>query len=1077
MSEVLYAKYNSLRAPMYQVTTKIIEENGKKLVVKLPSFDETKSHIETIRANYGKLKDYYKSITVIPYSDYRDGLSFEFLEGKALISDVDLANDEKEALINKLGVLMDRVLDVREEYQLPFEMTESFSDNFPDCTPKEGTPALKLSNLDSILSNFIETEHGLICLDYEWVLDFPVPKDFIRYRVIRYLYVEEAESLSRRFEVRDFLRSFGLEDEDIDLYEKMDDCFQLMVHGENRKYMYLGNYKNPEDKTEGGSEDMNDYEKENKALREEIEALRRELYDQVEATKEKIDIVRDRDDELEEKNDLLNSRLDRINFMEKKMALMKKGIRNPLYGIYVMTKKMPRLKEEEKERLRLEEKRNKEREKRRKEDPRDLYKRRYDQLLSETGGDYMKWIENEESGYEKAEKLSYEPLISVVIQVGDSPEEYLNSCLDSIIDQSYKNREIIIISDSSAPSEIKAYLNSIKKIKSDKNIRVKIGKGTLDTSEMMNIGIKMAKGQFITFVSSKDTLSSFALYEVAKLLNEKSSLDFIYGDEDRLGDDGITRYTPFFKPDWSPDTLMSIDYIAHSGVYRTDLLKKIGGFNPKYDGCHEYDLHLRFTEKTKKIAHISKILYHVKLIGAFPYTGETLTPEEKNTLRLSQRCRKAALRRRDIEGEVEWIGSIRRFRVNYTPKNDPMVSIIIPSKDNPELLEKCLGSLTEKTEYKNYEIIVVDNGSSENNKEKYKKIVDEARAKYIYEPAEFNFSYMCNTGANAAEGDFLLFLNDDIVIKEEKWLGRMVGQAGLPHTGAVGAKLLYPDTKLIQHDGIISIDMGPMHCLMGKDDSEKYQFGRNKLSVNVSGVTAACLMIEKKKFEAVGGFDEEYAVAYNDIDLCFKLLENGYFNVLRNDAVLYHYESVTRGKDALDTTKFERLMDEQDRLYAAHPLFKKHDPNYNINLNQQKGDFTCNFEKDVIYDIIETDNLASYEVDESIKYSVDIADIDWSIYIEGWAFCEGSEDTVFNDTKLVLEGKDRSYIISTGHALREDLPEVLYSEKDVQFSGFKCRLDRKRIKSGTYSFKVLINGKISVISNIEKLSLKSFDVK
>ena len=1078
MSKVLYAKYNSLRAPEYQVTTKIIEEAGKKLVVKLPSFDITKQHIETIRSNYTKLQDYYKNIRVIPYSDYRDGVAFEYLEGKPLLEDVDLAGDEDAALVEKLSGLMDRIMDVRDEYKTTFSMTESFANTFPGCSPGDGVEALRLSNLDSIFSNFIETEEGLVCLDYEWVLDFPVPVDFIRYRVIRYLYVEEAESLSPRYEVRDLLKRFGLTDEDIDLYEKMDDCFQLRVHGENRKYMYLGNYKNPENMPGGDDAEMKNYEQENKALREEIDALRRELYDQVEATKEKIETVRDRDDEISEKDDLLNSRLDRINFMEKKMALMKKGIMNPFYGIYVMTKKMPKLKEEEKERLRVEAKKQKEREKqkREKEDSRDAYKNRVKQLMDETGGNYMGWIESEESQYESSYKLSYEPLITVVVPVGDVSEDYLDACLDSIAEQTYANKEIILVSDASASAEVRGYLKNCKKVKGLKGVRIKTGKGTIDTTDMMNIGLRNAKGVYITFVSPKDMLAPFALMEVAKFINEKSSTDFVYGDEDRIDAEGINRYTPYFKPEWSPDTLMSIDYIAHAGFYRTDMLKKVGGLNPKYDGCQEYDLHLRFTEKTSKVGHISKILYHVRDDGAFPYTGETLTPEEKNTLRLSQRCRKAALRRRDLDGTVEWISDIRRFRVNYTPKDDPMVSIIIPSKDNPELLGKCLKSLNEITEYKNYEIIIVDNGSSEENKQKVKMIADENKAKYIYDPADFNFSYMCNTGAKAAEGQYLLFLNDDIEIIEGRWLGSMLGHAGLAHIGAVGAKLLYPDTKLIQHDGIISIDAGPMHCLMGEDDSKFHYFGRNRLDVNVSAVTAACLLIEKDKFEEVNGFDEKYAVAYNDIDLCFKLCEKGYYNVIRNDAKLYHYESVTRGRDGIDKVKFERLMSEQDSLFTAHPKFRKKDPNYNVNLDQQKGDFTCNFDKDAVYEVEEFETLPQFEIDDTIKYCIDVASSDWSIYIEGWAYSQGSPDIVFSDTELLLEGENKSYIISTRHALREDLEDIFYEVKDVQFSGFKCRIDREKIEKGSYTLRVLINKKNSLPENTEEFSIRSLDV-
>jgi GT2 family glycosyltransferase len=277
--------------------------------------------------------------------------------------------------------------------------------------------------------------------------------------------------------------------------------------------------------------------------------------------------------------------------------------------------------------------------------------------------------------------------------------------------------------------------------------------------------------------------------------------------------------------------------------------------------------------------------------------------------------------------------------VVYTLKNSPLVSIIIPSKDNFEVFERCVNSIIAKTEYKNYEMIVVDNGSNAENTAKYAALCKKIKAVYKREEEEFNFPRMCNKGAWLAKGDILLFLNDDTEVREGGWLEAMAGQAALDHAGAVGAKLLYPNGSEIQHCGILNLPIGPCHALAPFDDAILHYFCRNRLDYNYLAVTAACLCIEKKKFDEVHGFDESFAVAYNDVELCFKLHEKGYYNSVRNDAVLYHHESLSRGHDEKDREKHKRQMAEMDRLYALHPLLRGKDPFYNVNLAWDRVDF------------------------------------------------------------------------------------------------------------------------------------------
>ena len=551
---------------------------------------------------------------------------------------------------------------------------------------------------------------------------------------------------------------------------------------------------------------------------------------------------------------------------------------------------------------------------------------------------YEKWITELELTEKYDEKFSYNPKISVIVPVYNVLDKHLVPCIESVMNQIYDNWELCLADDNSTWENVG---QTLAKYENHEKIKVVYRKENGHISRCTNSALEVATGEFVAFMDCDDLLRTNALYEVVKLLNANSELDFIYSDEDKVDDDGNKRHMPHFKPDWSPDTLMSHMYTCHFGVYRRSIVEEIGGLRVGVEGCQDQDFTLRFTEKTNRIGHIAKILYHWRERkestavnpGAKPYILEA---QKKTKL--------DALERRGLKGELELIDVMYQYRVRYISQKNPLVSIVIPSKDNFTVLERCIESLVSLTDYTNYEIILVDNGSNDENKTKYAELAEKYSINYIYEKMEFNFSRMCNIGAKTAKGEFLLFLNDDIEIIQEDWLSRMVGQAELDHAGAVGAKLLYPGGDKIQHAGVIEIENGPVHAFGGCSDENLYYFGRTKLDYNWLAVTAACLLVKKEKFEQIGGFDETFAVAYNDVDLCFKLVESDYYNVVRNDVILYHHESVSRGDDRMDEVKMKRLMDEQLRLYAKHPQFDKKDPFYNIHLTQHNMDFDYNFE-------------------------------------------------------------------------------------------------------------------------------------
>lgn len=393
-----------------------------------------------------------------------------------------------------------------------------------------------------------------------------------------------------------------------------------------------------------------------------------------------------------------------------------------------------------------------------------------------------------------------------------------------------------------------------------------------------------------------------------------------------------------------------------------------------------------------------------------------------------------------------------------------MVSIIIPSKDNPDTIERCISSLTEKTGYKNYELVVVDNGSSKENRAKYETLCSQYNASYNYKKMDFNFSQMCNIGAGVSKGEYLLFLNDDIEIIEKDWLENMLGQACQKHSGAVGAKLCYPDSTVIQHCGVINLPVGPSHAFLQMDDTVLYPFCRNRVTYNYIAVTAACLCVSRAKFDEAGGFDEELAVAYNDIDLCFKLYEHGYYNSVRNDAVLYHYESLSRGSDTADPVKFKRLISERELLYSKHPALKNRDPFYNENLARNRIDYQLDdrnrFDTDRLVE--KGVNIAPLINDERVKVYLDRLDQGDFIEITGWAFIAAMPLNNFNIKQIVLtDENDGVFLFGTRTVLRTDVSGAFGDKNNLNLSGFNCIIDSSSLSAGKYRVGVLLKNRFT----------------
>ena len=544
---------------------------------------------------------------------------------------------------------------------------------------------------------------------------------------------------------------------------------------------------------------------------------------------------------------------------------------------------------------------------------------------------YNLWL-REQPQKLRRKKLDYNPLISVIIPVYNVKPEYLKACLDSILSQSYQNFEICLADDASTSKET---LDTLHSYEQHDKIRIKYRKKNGHISRASNDALSMAKGTFVALMDNDDLLPNNALYEIAKELNLDKKLDMIYTDEDKIDLDD-KRCQPNFKPDFSPDTLMSLNYISHLCVIRRSLMEKVGGFRTGYEGAQDYDLYLRIVEQTTRISHIPKVLYHWRIIEGS--TAKNIS-SKNYALDNGKKALKDALKRRGQKGEVSLAKNCPYYCVEYKVSDSPKATIIIPTKDHAKITEQCLKSIYEKTTYKNYEVVVVNNRSEEPETfalfEKYRKKYQNFRV--IDADFEFNYSKINNYAAKQSKSDFIVLLNNDIEVISPDWLTQMIGYASQEHVGAVGAKLLYPNNT-VQHAGVVLGVGVASHLYCGIERDIVAWGGKLAVPYDFSAVTGACLVVSRKKWDEVGGLDENLKVAYNDIDFNIKLLQKGYYNVCLSNIELYHHESISRGSDKSGEKK-KRFDSEQKYMYEKWREVIKNDPFYNKNLTRKTAGY------------------------------------------------------------------------------------------------------------------------------------------
>lgn len=575
----------------------------------------------------------------------------------------------------------------------------------------------------------------------------------------------------------------------------------------------------------------------------------------------------------------------------------------------------------------------------------------------------------------------------------------------------------------------------------------------------------------VVFVENKTGLLDEALDKITSVFYDNAEIKVVYGDEDETNKEDGNRRNPWFKPDYSPDTLISYYYFGGLVAFRKEVLKNISfesGWSAK-EKIYAITLQACLPLDRKLVCHYKDMLYTSSEITYWGFEDSYKKVKEKYA---------------DIRPKAKEDG----------------VSIIIPSKDNPKVLERCLESIVNLTEDVKYEIVVIDNGSNEENRKYIEEMKTRLGFQYIYNPMEFNFSVMCNTGASYGTYSIYLFLNDDCEVRHSDWLRKMTDQALILDTGAVGVKLHYPNSKTIQHCGVYSLQVGPAHKLQFKEDTCVYYDRRNLDVRNVLASTGACLMIRKDVFEEVKRFDEGLRVAFNDVDLCYKIYEAGYNIVNHNEVQLWHHESLSRGNDN-DPDKIERHMGEREALYQRHPDLWGNDPYYHPGLLSHHLDVNFSFVFEFDYDMenalsqfnrterygyepykklkalpakIREDNclvpMIEYAGDVRNWHVVgdNVADIMENLgnqkiaYFQGNIVVLGSNNAYYKKSVVLRHVESgQFYMIEPARKHRPDLYKNLPDQENVALSGFSFLMDMNDMPEGSYEISVMAKDMIS----------------
>ena len=1002
--QVLYAKFNSTRSPAFRVTTEICEDANGLFVRKRAEAETAEAHLANIHKNGDTLEDYYRSIRVIPSVFTGKELRFPFISGQTLAEQIDISHFDKEQFIAQVNEKLETVLSIQERYVVPFRQTAEFESVF-GVVELQDVQALNPANIDSLFTNFITNDTGIYCIDCEWVCPFPVPVEYIRYRILRYLYLNQVRACLNGVSLEEMLDWFGFSTQAIESCWKMERRFQQYIHGENWKYIYTEHYKKknvPIERIDQEIEARNaDLSVKMSIIRDKdvhignlenlIGGLRKEVHDKdyhienlekmtrdlqsqtinlqqqiIELQKvfyEKethIDNLENLVEELRHENAVKDSHirnLENLIGQLKSQGAEKDGvIRNQQTRIQQLTLDYQTISNAffwrvtKPARVVL--------------DAMKALARKNEiiYLLLRSIKDTMKGgfgyakerrnayfiektriqatsniVSEEEMERQRSVKFDRSITFSILVPLYNTPIEFLTQMIRSVQNQTYGKWELCLADGSDAEhGEVRKYCADAAR--ADKRIKYKKLRENKGISENTNECLRMSTGEYIVLFDHDDLLHPSALYENMKAICAEEA-DFVYSDENTFHVDPSDAYCPHFKPDYAPDTLRSYNYICHLTVFQRGLLEKAGGgFRKQFDGSQDYDMVLRLTEQAQHIVHIPKILYYWR--GHEGSVASNISAKSY-TVDAAKAALAEHLKRIGLKGKVLDSSILSTYKIQYDIDGSPLISIVIPNMDHISDLKKCIDSITEKSTWHNREIVIVENNSKNAETfEYYRSLEGRPEIRVVTWKGPFNFSGICNFGAREAKGDYILLLNNDVEVITPDWIEQMLMFAQRSDIGAVGAMLFYPDNT-IQHAGVI-LGIGGVagHSHKYFNRGEYGYASRLTIAQNLSAVTAACCLIPRRIWEQVGGLDESFAVAFNDVDLCMRIRKAGYLIVWTPYAELYHYESKSRGLE--DTAEKQiRFKSEIDRFHQKWgDVLKKGDPYYNPNLTLEHENFS-----------------------------------------------------------------------------------------------------------------------------------------
>ena len=966
---IKYVSYGITRNKEYRIKTVV----GKDVVYKTANDKEAEEHINSIKKNIDILKnigieclDKYDNDKII--SKYlADATSFdkilmqEYYE-KGLYGVIDKITDYKVSILNKLK-FEDVEETVFEKYNIKI-----------DEKIKSRLHFTKNGVFDLIFQNCLVKNNKIYVYDQEW-FEENIPIEFILYRAIFYFTdlkkKVDLKEVYEKLEISDYVDAF--EELENKLQEKILDKEVWKLHEDSVKDIgkTAGLLRNYEERIKLSDIHIKNLETNIEELEEKVDDLNNGIIAYREGIDNLTNLIKEKDVELVNYANELRSISTSMSWKITKPLRMFVWMFNPKSGASFIDRIMPpggkrRIEYDKKQTEKRYAKKVENYFKLSDEETAEFWKGidhrkylKYEKTLEKEKedelSDYEKWMkanepDDQELLRQTKTKFKKKPKISIVIPLYNTDTEFFRELLYSIHTQTYNKWELCLADGSSEE------LTDIKKmVEKDKRIKYKFLGENKGISGNTNEALKMATGDYISLVDHDDILSESALFEFVKVINENPDVDFIYSDEDKFHFMDEPYYEPHFKPDFAPDTLRANNYICHYSIFKKELLDKIGGFNSEFDGAQDYDLILRATENAKKIIHIPKVLYHWRV-----HKGSTSMETEAKPYAIiaGRKAVESHLERVGLKGKVYDGVHPGTYEVVYDVIGSPKVSIIIPNKDGIDMLKTCVESIFAKTTYKNYEIDIIENNSEKvDTFEYYKELIKDSRIKiFNYNTGKqieseeecsieftnnnkrevkpgFNYSAIINFGVRSVDGDFVVQLNNDTELLTGNWLEKMIGFCQREDVGACGVRLFYPDDT-IQHAGII---VGALqvaaHVFRGLRRGDIGYFGREDLIQNMNAVTAACIMTRREIYEKVGFMNEDFAVAFNDIDFCLRIRKAGYLIVFDPYVELTHYESKSRGND-MDPDKIERFQGEINLfLETWKEKLEAGDEYYNPNLS------------------------------------------------------------------------------------------------------------------------------------------------